>query len=63
MDANYNFESDIITRLQRGEKVKCPVCKDGLVTGIEGVEPSKCHYFTCGKCETHFHWDPMVVVE
>lgn len=63
MVSNFDFENDLIMKLKHGDRVKCPKCGKGFITGIDGVEPSKCHSFSCENCDWHYHWDPLVIVE
>ena len=47
--------SDLITRLQSGEKVRCSDCSEGFYTTTKGLT-SKSNFFWCDKCGSIVHF-------
>ena len=57
-----NSKSDIVKRLQLGEKIKCLNCKKGIYTApCEDV--SKCHGFRCNVCGNAINIEASIFVE
>lgn len=53
---------DLITRLQKGEKVVCSDCKKGVyITDIKEI--SKSTFFVCNNCGSIYRVSKNVVVE
>lgn len=40
---------DFIKALLKGEKIKCPKCKEGVLKS--DTEPSQSHFFYCTHCD------------
>lgn len=55
---------DLLTKLQKGEKVECLKCHKGHYIPYN-TTPDKAHYFSCSnkECDGHFHWDPAINIE
>lgn len=55
-------DSDIVYKLQNGEKVLCDNCNKGYYT-TNAKDKKHCYYFECNNCGSHIHITPNIIVE
>ncbi len=57
-----NEVNDLVTKLQREDRVVCPKCNKGIVLPYN-TTADKAHYFNCTNCDFFVHLDPIINIE
>lgn len=55
-------DEDLFVRLHKGEPVKCPSCKKGIIRPMSDGPIEQVFSFECDECKAHFRYDPVNVV-
>lgn len=53
---------DLFTRLHAGEKIKCNVCKKGIIKPMGDGPIERESSFECDNCKAHYRYDSVNVI-